>query len=167
MATLKELVAEHSTRTIKLLGMELPARLIDGPMQRLLQERWPAPQPPMWKNPNKGSAAEEEPNREDPVYQLRFAVWIDQFMALTVGLSIVNAGGAAELGLEDLRAGLPDFPENRAGLDRWTEIMKQVLGVMERLPTDQITAAHQRLCAAPGADELETIRKKSAAGAAS
>lgn len=152
MATLKELIEQHGMRTVKLLGQGFAARLIDGPTQRLLKDRWPQPKPPMRQNPNKGSAAPAEPDENDPMYVLAFSIWVDQMIGLTVGLSIVNAGNGLELGLDGPE--LPAFPTSPEGLATWKVLLDRVNGLMEMLPKEQVSAAHQLLCEAPDPEGL-------------
>jgi len=161
MATLKELVAEHSTRTVKLAGMELPARMVGLGLQRLLEELRPSPEPPLKQDPTKGSLAKPIPDREDPMYQIGWGIWSEQHLARLLGLAIVNAGAGRQLGISEdaMEDGkLPEQPKAEADMQKWKLLLAEIEALLcgGGISITEVRLAHMAMNAPP---DVEGLRK--------
>lgn len=163
---LSELLAGIGVRKVMLLGREFEARLVEGPVQALVEHLHPRPEPPMVQDPTRGLSAPKIPDFEDAEFLAQVAVWEHAHRCLIVGLSIAAvdpeddaAGRALALLLKTDRTA-DQTRQAREELDELVDLMRAI-------PVQDVAVAHIRLVRPFSGEEVEEARKKSSGGSPS
>ena len=163
MATLRELVQGIGVRTVRLYNRPFEAKLVEGPVQTLVQTLHPMPAPPMAPDPTRGSAAPKVPDHDDPGHLARVAVWQHQVRCAVVALSIEAAQGgqiddAATETLALLRAIEAGQTVDLEAARRGVRALIELVGAA---PEQDVLLAHVALVRPLDQGDVEQARKKS------
>lgn len=87
MINLSELAASIEVGVVEVGNRPVQVRALTAAQHTAVLAAIPKPQPPLGKDPNKGSAAPKIPNENDPAYLSELEAWYTKFRAAVVAVS--------------------------------------------------------------------------------